>query len=62
MAVWYSLWSFVIFFPVSVCSDQEKSGNPGKPLSLFRQKAESCLLQSFGETVRLDGVDRQSKS
>jgi Kef-type K+ transport system membrane component KefB len=29
MAVWYTLLSFGIFFPVLVCSDQEKSGNPG---------------------------------
>jgi hypothetical protein len=29
MAVWYSLWSFVIFSPNLVCLDQEKSGNPG---------------------------------
>jgi hypothetical protein len=28
MAVWYSLWFFDIFFPVLVCLDQEKSGNP----------------------------------
>jgi hypothetical protein len=28
MAVWYSLWSFVIFFPNVVCLGQEKSGNP----------------------------------
>jgi hypothetical protein len=45
MAVWYSLWSFVIpIFPNLVCLDQEKSGNPGfeslaaknatKPISL----------------------------
>jgi hypothetical protein len=27
MAVWYSLWSFVIF-PNLGCLDQEKSGNP----------------------------------
>jgi hypothetical protein len=25
--IWYSLWSFG-FFPVLVCLDQEKSGNP----------------------------------
>jgi hypothetical protein len=28
MAVWYSLWSFGIFFPVLVWLQQEKSGNP----------------------------------
>jgi hypothetical protein len=27
MAVWYSLWSFVIFFPNLECWDQEKSGH-----------------------------------
>jgi hypothetical protein len=26
---WYCLWSFGTFFPVLVCLDQEKSGNPG---------------------------------
>jgi hypothetical protein len=30
MAVWYSLWSFVILFPNLECLDQEKSGNPGR--------------------------------
>jgi hypothetical protein len=30
MTVWYSLWSFGTYtFPVLVCLDQEKSGNPG---------------------------------
>jgi hypothetical protein len=29
LAVWYSLCSFGIFFVILVCSDQEKSGNPG---------------------------------
>jgi hypothetical protein len=29
MAIWYSLWSFGIFFHVLVCLDPEKSGNPG---------------------------------
>jgi hypothetical protein len=28
MAVWYSLSSFGIFFPILACLDQEKSGNP----------------------------------
>jgi hypothetical protein len=27
-AIWYSLWSFVIIFPVLVFLDEEKSGNP----------------------------------
>jgi hypothetical protein len=30
MAVWYSLRSFGIFFPVFVCFDIEKSGNPDR--------------------------------
>jgi hypothetical protein len=29
MAVWYSLWSFGIFFPILVCLDLEKSGKNG---------------------------------
>jgi hypothetical protein len=28
MALCYSLWSIGIFFPVLVCLDKEKSGNP----------------------------------
>jgi hypothetical protein len=28
MAAWYSLRSLGIFFPVLVCLDREKSGNP----------------------------------
>jgi hypothetical protein len=28
MAIWYSLWSFVICLPNLVCLDQEKSGIP----------------------------------
>jgi hypothetical protein len=27
-AIWYSFWSFGIFFTFLVCSDQEQSGNP----------------------------------
>jgi hypothetical protein len=41
MAVWYSLRSFVIFFPILVCLDQEKSGNPGAELTL-----KSIVLRS----------------
>jgi hypothetical protein len=29
MAVWYSLWTFAMFFPDLVFLDQEKSGTPG---------------------------------
>jgi hypothetical protein len=38
MAVWYSLWSFGTYtFPVLVCLDLDKSGNPdGGLLSLER--------------------------
>jgi hypothetical protein len=29
MAIWYSLWSFVIFFPIwNVWTKKNKSGNP----------------------------------
>jgi hypothetical protein len=30
MAVWYSLWAFVIYFPIWYVCTKEKSGNPAK--------------------------------
>jgi hypothetical protein len=44
MAVWYSLWSLVIFFPVLVCLDQEKSGNPDLKLKMEKRKMNSMLV------------------
>jgi hypothetical protein len=27
-AIWYILWLYLVYFPVLVCSNQDKSGNP----------------------------------
>jgi hypothetical protein len=54
MAIWYNLWPFVIvcdhllyfsIFPVLVCLDPEKSGNPGRNLSseCFRKAIQNGL-------------------
>jgi hypothetical protein len=41
MSVWYSLRPFGIFFPVLVCLDKEKSGNPASQIKNGKRKKET---------------------
>jgi hypothetical protein len=52
MAVWYSLQSFCIFFPVLVCLDQEKSGNPVCGCSARHPKNHAVI--NFGRIGVID--------
>jgi hypothetical protein len=53
MAIWYSLWSFLIDFPFLVCLDQKKSGNPEPWASklVFSKKERKKIFHSLCKTM-----------
>jgi hypothetical protein len=58
LAVWYSLWSFVIFSPIWNFWAKKKSGNPGVLDNHPFKKASSDDATTFFEDIQIS--DRQN--